>query len=130
LVKTAPEFTSSTVAPQATCSSASRMTVSKLPASSSAASFLRPVGLMRSPITQKGSSKPMMTVFVLDSRTVRVILQPFLRRGGGPEAPPFSVTQVALVLMPPSGKKCTCSIPKSGFAALCAASSVRNSVGS
>ena len=36
------------------------MTISKLPACISAASFLRPVGLMRSPITQKGRSKPMM----------------------------------------------------------------------
>ena len=49
-------------APQAACCSASASTVEKSPASSSAASFLRPVGLMRSPMTQKGWSKPMRTV--------------------------------------------------------------------
>ena len=31
---------------------------------------------MRSPITQNGSSKPMMTVLVFDSMTVRVIAGP------------------------------------------------------
>ena len=54
LTEVTPAFTSSMVAPQAACSSASLMTVSKLPSIISAASFLRPVGLMRSPITQKG----------------------------------------------------------------------------
>ena len=37
------------------------------------ARWLDPVGLIRSPITQKGSSKPIVTVFVLLSMTVRVI---------------------------------------------------------
>ena len=61
------------VAPQAACSSASLMTVSKLPAIISAASFLRPVGLMRSPITQKGWSKPMMISRVAEATIVRVM---------------------------------------------------------
>ncbi len=34
---------------------------------------MRPVGLIRSPITQNGSSKPMTTVLVFDSITVRVM---------------------------------------------------------
>ncbi len=68
-----PALTSSMVAPQAACSSASLMTVSKLPAIISAASFLRPVGLMRSPMTQNGWSKPMMISLVAEATIVRVI---------------------------------------------------------
>jgi hypothetical protein len=47
--------------------------VSKLPACISAASFLRPVGLIRSPITQKGWSKPMTISRVAEATMVRVI---------------------------------------------------------
>ena len=50
------------------------MTVSKLPTIISAASFLRPVGLMRSPMTQKGWSKPMMISLVAEATMVRVML--------------------------------------------------------
>ncbi len=68
-----PALMSSMVAPAATCSSASLMTVSKLPSTISAASFLRPVGLMRSPMTQNGRSKPMAISLVADATMVRVI---------------------------------------------------------
>ncbi len=68
-----PALTSSMVAPAATCSSASFFTVSKLPSIISAASFLRPVGLMRSPMTQKGWSKPMTTSLVAEATMVRVM---------------------------------------------------------
>ena len=71
-----PALTSSTSAPAATCSSASFFTVSKLPTTISAASFLRPVGLMRSPITQKGWSKPITTSLVAEARIVRVMRLP------------------------------------------------------
>ena len=68
-----PALTSSMVAPACTCSIASFFTVSKLPSTISAASFLRPVGLMRSPMTQKGWSKPMTTSRVAEATMVRVM---------------------------------------------------------
>src|SRR6056297_3078689 len=64
---------SSTVAPAATCAMASASTREKSPRSSSSFRILRPVGLIRSPITQNGSSKPITVVLVLDSMTVRVM---------------------------------------------------------
>ncbi len=73
LTEVTPALMSSIVAPAATCSSASLMTVSKLPACISAASFLRPVGLMRSPMTQKGWSKPMTISRVAEAMMVRVM---------------------------------------------------------
>ena len=75
-----PALTSSSSAPAATCSSASFFTVSKLPATISAASFLRPVGLMRSPITQNGWSKPITTSLVAEVITVSVMMPISLRR--------------------------------------------------
>jgi len=54
LAKTAPELMSKIVAPAATCAIASASTVEKSPNSSSRANFLRPVGLILSPITAKG----------------------------------------------------------------------------
>ena len=68
-----PALTSRMWAPAAIWASASLMTVSKLPACISAASFLRPVGLMRSPMTVKGLSKPMMCSRVADATRVWVI---------------------------------------------------------
>ena len=68
-----PALTSRMWAPAAICASASLITVSKLPACISAASFLRPVGLMRSPMTVKGLSKPMMCSRVADATRVWVI---------------------------------------------------------
>ena len=59
-----PALTSSICAPASTCAIASATTVSKLPAAISAARALRPVGLMRSPITTNGRSKPITTSFV------------------------------------------------------------------
>jgi hypothetical protein len=76
-----PALTSSIVAPACTCSMASFLTVSKLPSTISAASFLRPVGLMRSPMTQKGWSKPMMISRVAEATMVRVMQG--LRLGSG-----------------------------------------------
>ncbi|MNL51742.1 hypothetical protein D3C87_1748640 [compost metagenome] len=76
LTAVTPALTSSIVAPAATCSKASLMTVSKLPSIISAASFLRPVGLMRSPMTQKGWSKPMMISRVAEATMVRVMSDP------------------------------------------------------
>ena len=71
-----PALTSSIMAPAWTWARVSRSTVEKSPAAISAASFLRPVGLMRSPMTQNGRSKPMTTVFVAELTTVSVM--PFL----------------------------------------------------
>ena len=68
-----PALTSSICAPAAICAKASLITVSKLPACISAASFLRPVGLIRSPITVKGLSKPMIWVRVADWTRVCVM---------------------------------------------------------
>ena len=59
-------------APASTWASASRSTVEKSPAAISAASFFRPVGLMRSPMMQNGRSKPMTTVLVAELTTVSV----------------------------------------------------------
>ena len=68
-----PALTSSMCAPASTWASASRSTVEKSPAAISAASFLRPVGLMRSPMMQNGRSKPMTTVLVAELTTVSVM---------------------------------------------------------
>src|SRR3954452_23219500 len=65
-----PALTSSMSAPAATCASTSTTTVERSPPRSSSANFLRPVGLIRSPITQNGWSWPMVTVLDRDSRTV------------------------------------------------------------
>ena len=71
LTAVTPALTSRMWAPAATWARASALiTVSKLPACISAASFLRPVGLMRSPITQNGRSKPMITCLFSDATSV------------------------------------------------------------
>ena len=59
-----PIFTSSNFAPAFTWSSASRLTEAKEPSLISAASFFRPVGLMRSPISTVGSSLSTVTVLL------------------------------------------------------------------
>jgi hypothetical protein len=51
-----PALTSSMSAPASTCDSTSTITVERSPPRSSSANFLRPVGLMRSPIKQNGWS--------------------------------------------------------------------------
>ncbi len=48
-------------------------TLEKSPRSSSSFKILRPVGLMRSPITQKGRSKPMTTSLVAEATIVWVM---------------------------------------------------------
>src|SRR5690242_10390966 len=74
-----PALTSSMSAPASTCASASAVTVDRSPLRSSSAKRLRPVGLMRSPITQNGWSWPMTTVLLRDCRVVCMV--PFGGRG-------------------------------------------------
>ncbi len=73
LTAVTPALTSSTMAPASTWATASASTMEKSPATIAAASFLRPVGLMRSPITQNGLSKPMITSLVAEARSVWVM---------------------------------------------------------
>src|SRR6476620_6740518 len=74
-----PALTSSMSAPACTWASASTVTVDRSPPRSSSAKVLRPVGLMRSPMTQNGWSWPMTTVLLRDCRVVcmRERLLPF-----------------------------------------------------
>src|SRR5437764_11665206 len=65
-----PTFTSSRSAPPATCSATSGSSCDRSPAWSCAWNALRPVGLIRSPITQNGASGPMTTVLDRDRTTV------------------------------------------------------------
>ena len=87
-----PALTSSMWAPASTWASVSFSTVEKSPAAISAASFFRPVGLIRSPMMQNGRSKPMTAVLVAELTTVSVMfLFPRLRPApshacGGPAA--------------------------------------------
>src|SRR5882757_2937825 len=67
-----PALTSSMWAPASTCASVSALTRSKLPAAISAASSLRPVGLIRSPMMTNGRSNPMTTSWVAELTTVSV----------------------------------------------------------
>src|SRR4051795_3709639 len=71
-------------APPAICWATSSSRRERSPFWSSACSFLRPVGLMRSPMTQNGRSGPITTVLDGDSRTGSNRL-PFLA-GGDAEA--------------------------------------------
>src|SRR4029079_1168814 len=66
------------------CSSTSISMRDRSPCCSCAWNFLRPVGLIRSPITQNGCDGPMITVLDGDSRTVSNRL-PFVA-GGDAEA--------------------------------------------
>src|SRR4051794_9312013 len=72
-----PALTSSMSAPASVWASASTVTVERSPLRSASAKTLRPVGLMRSPMMQKGCSGPMVTVLDRDSRTVSMRLVPF-----------------------------------------------------
>src|SRR5450759_1986357 len=77
LATPSPAFTSSTPAPACTWANASALTRLKSPASISAANALRPVGLMRSPITTKGKSDPMtVSLPFLERRTVFMTISP------------------------------------------------------
>jgi len=70
LTAVTPALTSRICAPALRWASASPLTVSKLPAIISAASFLRPVGLIRSPMMVNGLSKPMITCLFSDATSV------------------------------------------------------------
>src|SRR5438477_4278637 len=65
-----PTLTSSMSAPPATCCATSVSSCERSPAWSCAWKALRPVGLIRSPITQNGCSGPMTTVLDGDWTTV------------------------------------------------------------
>src|SRR5579862_4657633 len=72
-----PTLTSSMSAPPATWSATSVSSCERSPAWSCAWNALRPVGLMRSPITQNGCSGPMTTVLDGDRTTVSTHLPLF-----------------------------------------------------
>src|SRR3979411_53906 len=72
-----PTFTSSMSAPPSTCCATSVSSCERSPAWSWAWNALRPVGLIRSPMTQNGCSGPMTTVLDRDWTTVSTHL-PFL----------------------------------------------------
>src|SRR6185437_9229739 len=67
-----PALTSSIVAPACAWASASAVTVERSPLRSSSANTLRPVGLMRSPMMQKGCSAPIVTLPERDRSTVSI----------------------------------------------------------
>src|ERR1700759_3281365 len=64
----APMFTSSSMAPPATCSLTSISTRDRSPARSCCWKIFRPVGLIRSPMLANGSSSPIRTVLVAEDR--------------------------------------------------------------
>ncbi len=66
----APMFTSSTMAPPATCWATSVSTRDRSPARSSSWNALRPVGLIRSPMMQNGWPGPITTCLPAEERTV------------------------------------------------------------
>src|SRR6185437_872481 len=67
-----PALTSSMLAPACAWASASAVTVERSPLRSSSANTLRPVGLMRSPMMQKGCSAPIVTLPERDRSTVSI----------------------------------------------------------
>src|SRR3954468_20558870 len=72
-----PALTSTMSAPASVCAIASAVTVDRSPPRSSSANVLRPVGLMRSPMMQKGCVGPIVTVLDRECRTVSMRLVPF-----------------------------------------------------
>ena len=69
-----PMLTSRMLAPPAICSSTSIRTCDRSPARSCSWKSLRPVGLMRSPMMQKGWSSPIVTVLDGEDTVVRMLL--------------------------------------------------------
>src|ERR1700749_1437143 len=67
-----PALTSSMLAPASAWANASAGTVDRSPLRSSSANALRRVGLIRSPMTQKGCSAPMVTLPERDRSTVSI----------------------------------------------------------
>src|SRR3954464_15271221 len=72
-----PALTSTMSAPAPPRALASAVTVDRSPPRSSSANVLRPVGLMRSPMMQKGCVGPIVTVLDRECRTVSMRLVPF-----------------------------------------------------
>src|SRR3954464_3890222 len=72
-----PALTSTMSAPASACAIASPVTVDRSPPRNSSANVLRPVGLMRSPMMQKGCVGPIVTVLDRECRTVSMRLVPF-----------------------------------------------------
>src|SRR4051812_35484815 len=72
-----PGLASGMSAPASVWATASTVTVDRSPLRSSSANVLRPVGLMRSPMMQKGCVGPIVTALDRDSRTVSMRLVPF-----------------------------------------------------
>src|SRR3954468_20111853 len=72
-----PALTSSMSAPASVWATASAVTVDRSPPRSCSAKALRPVGLMRSPMMQKGCVGPIVTVLDRECRTVSMRLVPF-----------------------------------------------------
>src|SRR3954447_11764466 len=72
-----PALTSSMSASASVWAIASAVTVERSPLRSSSANVLRPVGLMRSPMMQKGCVGPIVTVLDRECRTVSMRLVPF-----------------------------------------------------
>ncbi len=68
-----PALTSSTSAPAAIWASVSTTTVERSSLRSSSANFLRPVGLIRSPMMQNGCVDPMTTVLDRPWRIVSMV---------------------------------------------------------
>ena len=66
----APMFTSSSMAPPATCSLTSISTRDRSPWRSCCWKIFRPVGLIRSPMIANGWSSPIRTVLVAEDRMV------------------------------------------------------------
>src|SRR6478752_4671970 len=83
-----PTLTSSRSAPPATCCATSASSCERSPACSCAWNALRPVGLIRSPITQNGCSGPMTTVLDGDWTTVSTRLPLFAGGYAEPLAEP------------------------------------------
>src|SRR3954463_3046409 len=107
-----PTLTSSMSAPPSTCSATSVSSCERSPACSCAWNFLRPVGLMRSPITHNGCPGPMTTVLDRDWTTVSTHL-PFVA-GRDAEAPAKSrnacLTAEADQVQPRGARKRACVI--------------------
>src|SRR4051812_6777488 len=92
-----PAFTSSMWAPASICAATSPITVVKSPAAISAASFLRPVGLIRSPMITNGRSNPITTSVVALETTVSVTRAPRRRRSRGEPAVRGELIQALVV---------------------------------
>ena len=71
-----PMFTSSSMAPPATCSLTSISTRDRSPLRSCSWKIFRPVGLIRSPMIANGWSSPIRTVLVAEDRMVCTFASP------------------------------------------------------